>query len=107
MFMFNDYKVTFKHTSPSRAECEAAGQLWAETTICRIIKDDEVLATGEAKCSLKDNFNRAAGRRLAFERAMHQLVPNTRKADRLNWWLHFFVSDDGRKARPVFAGGER
>lgn len=105
MFRFGDYKVTFRHIPQDRATCERIGLLWAETTVCEISKDDLVLATGQAKCSLKDQFDRVHGRRLSFERAMHELVPNTQKTERLNWWLHFFVSDDGRKARPELYGG--
>lgn len=103
MFRFNDHKIEFKHFPQDREACRKTGKVWAELTLCQIFNEaGEIVATGEAKCSMKDNFSRVEGRKLSFERAMHKLVPNTQKAERLNWWLHFFVSDDGKKARPVF-----
>ncbi len=104
MFKLNEYKVTFRHVQLDRKalmEAEAEGIIhtpYAEKTICAIYKMTEPykspVAVGIAMCSLKDNFDKAKGRELAFSRAMHQIA--TGKEARLVWWKAFWVNDDGK-----------
>ncbi len=88
MFKHNEYRITFQH---HEAPC------FNGITRCSIYldsdgKDAEPLVVGEARCSLKDNFNRTTGRELAFARAIQQLKG---KADRLEFWKAFWCSCDG------------
>ena len=64
--------LSFKHLSS-----EAAAEYISHCTWCTIydIKGEDAieLSWGNASCSVLDNFNKATGRKLALERAMHQL----------------------------------
>lgn len=43
-------------------------------TICHVLKDDVEIATGEALCSMSDNFCYRTGRKLALGRAWKHIV---------------------------------
>ena len=114
MFKHGGYVFRFRHFQVSRKaieELNKEGQhiLFAEKTVCTVnldtdSKDDKPLIVGVALCSLKDQFSREKGRELSFERALHQLIPNTQKDVRLNFWKAFWVSVDGvNTAASVYA----
>lgn len=54
----NDFYVNFIHNIEGR------------NTLCKIVKDDEVLSTGSANTCSADTYNKMEGRRLTLKRAL-------------------------------------
>ncbi len=105
MFKHNGYRIDFEHVQMERSVIRKANATkvfhspFAEKTFCLIREvgsdpKSTPIAVGIAMCSLKDPFDKAKGRDLAFARAMHKMVVG--KDERFQWWRAFWISADGR-----------
>jgi hypothetical protein len=72
-----NYKVGYEHRS------SGAGRY----TLCCIYEEDSYLSAshGWARCSLKDQFNKKIGRKIAFTRALYLLFPRSKFTRKLVW----------------------
>lgn len=61
-------------------------------TTCYIKDDDEVVATGIATLSVKDNFCRNTGRKISLARAMERYPTSVRKV----FWDAYFAMRNGK-----------
>lgn len=59
----------------------------------RDVDTDELLSTGHAICSVKDNFSKEEGRKVALSKAMANL--SISKQDRLEIWFAYHCRDGG------------
>jgi len=57
-------------------------------TTCRLTDMNNNTVIGESRCSLKDNFSKKTGRKIALERAMSHL--NLSKDERTTIWREYF-----------------
>ena len=89
MFTVGNNKVTFSHDMTLTEETNG-------NTLCKIynVETEEVLSTGMAFVSLKDNFDRNTGRKVALAKALKKL--NLTSEERLVYWEEYFKRRHGR-----------
>lgn len=85
---FERPKLDFYNSLPTMATSGALRQAGlkikprgGETVVALVDKDEEILSWGVAKCSKRDNFNRARGLEIALGRALVKLRKARATAD--------------------------
>ena len=92
-----DYIVKFHHASMPFDTNEQSYKTFPITngstigSLCQIIEGEKIVEQGEARCSLKDQFCRAIGRKIALTRAIRQLYPGEKnKKSRADFWSAYW-----------------
>ena len=90
--------ILFTHQHPSGRGVFNSAHYTQATIYTGATKEDKViLSTGNAICSLKDNFDKREGKRLSLERALEKT--NYSKEDRTAIWTAFRIAFPDNKMR--------